>query len=187
MRCLDLGEPARDQIERLIPAGFAKVASPSRISGLVRRSGAVDVIPGELALDASGDAIGRAVARARSLGCAGPWSRRRSCSPRRNRCKLFLFLLDALFAHGGFDLGDARGWRRKPVSGSMPLTTSIMPSEPACGRPVKNPAWPSIDFSMSALQGQTVTQWPQETQLDSPIVRAAIPQHAGMSDLPVDG
>ena len=23
---------------------------------------------------------------------------------------------------------------------------------------------------MSALQGQTVTQWPQETQLDSPIV-----------------
>ncbi len=34
---------------------------------------------------------------------------------------------------------------------------------------VINPASPIIDFSIKALQGQTVTQWPQETQLDSPI------------------
>ena len=42
--------------------------------------------------------------------------------------------------------------------------------------PVRKPAWPSIDFSISALHGQTVTQWPQETQLDSPIVEP--PSHS---------
>jgi hypothetical protein len=35
---------------------------------------------------------------------------------------------------------------------------------------VKKPAWPSIDFSISALHRQTVTQCPHETQLDSWIV-----------------
>src|SRR6267143_204210 len=57
-----------------------------------------------------------------------------------------------------------------PVSGSTPLTISIMPLRADFFRDVRNPAWPSMVFSMSALHGQTVTQWPQETQLDSPMV-----------------
>ena len=56
------------------------------------------------------------------------------------------------------------------MSGSMPLMTSIMPSSAVFGKAVKKPACPIMDFSISALQGQTVTQWPHETQLDSPIV-----------------
>src|SRR5207245_9299214 len=55
------------------------------------------------------------------------------------------------------------------VSGAMPLTTSIIPFSVRLGIPVRNPACPSMDFSIRALQGQTVTQWPQETQLESPI------------------
>ena len=51
-----------------------------------------------------------------------------------------------------------------------------MPFSVDFGSAVKKPAWPSIDFSISALQGQTVTQWPQETQLDSPIVEP--PSHS---------
>jgi hypothetical protein len=42
-------------------------------------------------------------------------------------------------------------------------------------KPVRKPAWPTMVFSMRALQGQTVTQWPQETQLDSPM--GAPPSH----------
>src|ERR1700757_2132642 len=63
-------------------------------------------------------------------------------------------------------------WRMlpKPVSGSTPLTTSIMPPKASFFRDVRNPACPSIVFSIRALQGQTVTQCPHETQLDSPIV-----------------
>src|SRR6266446_6281448 len=52
----------------------------------------------------------------------------------------------------------------------MPLTTSIIPFKAACGIAVIYPASPSIDFSIRALQGQTVIQCPQDTQLDSPIV-----------------
>ncbi len=40
---------------------------------------------------------------------------------------------------------------------------------------------------MSALQGQTVTQWPQETQLEPSIFVAAVPEDAGVVALPVDG
>src|ERR1700752_2046311 len=58
----------------------------------------------------------------------------------------------------------------KPVSGSIPFTKSIMPSNAGFGSPVKKPAWPSIDVSINALHGQTDTQWPHDTQLDSPIV-----------------
>ncbi len=63
-------------------------------------------------------------------------------------------------------------WRMgpRPVSGSIALTTSIMPLSAAFRRAVKKPAWPSMLFSIKALQGHTVTQCPQETQLDSPIV-----------------
>ena len=68
----------------------------------------------------------------------------------------------------------------------MPLTTSIMPSSAVLGRPVKKPAWPSMDFSISALQGQTVTQWPQETQLDSPMVEPPSHSTRGMRIFPVD-
>ena len=45
-----------------------------------------------------------------------------------------------------------------PVSGSTPLTISIMPLRADFFRDVRNPAWPSMVFSISALQGQTVTQ-----------------------------
>src|SRR5215470_17822565 len=56
-----------------------------------------------------------------------------------------------------------------PASGSTALTKSIIPFSASLGRPLRKPACPSMDFSISALQGHTVTQWPQETQLDSPI------------------
>src|ERR1700686_179190 len=45
-----------------------------------------------------------------------------------------------------------------PVSGSTPLTTSIIEFSARLEMPVRNPACPSMDFSMSALHGQTVTQ-----------------------------
>ena len=51
---------------------------------------------------------------------------------------------------------------------------------------MKNPACPSIDFSIKALQGQTVTQWPQETQLDSADSRATVPQHPRVWVFPID-
>src|ERR1700719_2652539 len=70
---------------------------------------------------------------------------------------------------------DTRKMETNPVSGSTPLTTSIMEFSARLEIPVRNPACPSMDFSMSALHGQTVTQRPQETQLDSPIV--APPSH----------
>src|SRR5947209_8477604 len=57
----------------------------------------------------------------------------------------------------------------KPVCGSTALTKSIIPSNTLGGNAVRYPASPSMDFSISALQGQTETQWPQETQLDSPM------------------
>src|ERR1700685_1668510 len=65
---------------------------------------------------------------------------------------------------------DTRMMEPYPVSGSTPLTTSIMEFSAFLEMPVRKPACPSMDFSMSALHGQTVTQWPQETQLDSPMV-----------------
>src|SRR5258708_37047236 len=46
----------------------------------------------------------------------------------------------------------------KPASGSTSFTTSIMPASAFFGSAEKNPACPSIDFSIKALQGQTVTQ-----------------------------
>src|SRR3984885_1081275 len=64
---------------------------------------------------------------------------------------------------------DTRKMEPYPVSGSTPLTTSIMEFSVFLEIPVRNPAWPSMDFSISALHGQTVTQWPQERQLDSPM------------------
>src|SRR6266849_8427555 len=67
-------------------------------------------------------------------------------------------------------ISDTRRMAPYPVSGSTPLTTSIMPSSACLEIPVRNPACPSMDFSIRALHGQTVMQWPQETQLDSPMV-----------------
>src|SRR5207245_4650286 len=49
------------------------------------------------------------------------------------------------------------------------LTISIMPSKAVFGNAVRNPALPTIDFSINALQGHTLMQWPHDTQLDSPI------------------
>src|ERR1700719_1910445 len=65
---------------------------------------------------------------------------------------------------------DRRSMDPNPVSGSTPFTTSIMEFNARLEIPVRNPACPSMDFSISALHGQPVTQWPQETQLDSPMV-----------------
>src|ERR1700694_4097939 len=67
-------------------------------------------------------------------------------------------------------ISDTRRMEPYPVSGSTPLTTSIMPLSARLEMPVRNPACPSMYFARSALHGQTVTQWPQETQLDSPMV-----------------
>ena len=71
--------------------------------------------------------------------------------------------------------------------GSTALTTSMAGREHVgSGRPVKWPACPIMDFSISALQGQTVTQWPQLTHDDSPA--GTPPSHStrGTSRLPVD-
>ena len=43
-----------------------------------------------------------------------------------------------------------------------------------------------MDFSISALQGQTVTQWPQETQLEPAICSPPSHRTRGMFALPVD-
>src|SRR5246500_3071092 len=70
-------------------------------------------------------------------------------------------------------MADSTSDKRKmglyPVSGSTSLTTSIMAFRAFLETPVRNPACPSMDFSMSALHGHTVTQWPQETQLEPSI------------------
>ncbi len=50
----------------------------------------------------------------------------------------------------------------------MALTTFTAGVNTFSGSPVKCPAAPIMDFSMSALHGQTVTQWPQLTHDDSP-------------------
>src|ERR1700675_1232703 len=55
-------------------------------------------------------------------------------------------------------ISDTRKMEPYPVSGSTPLPTSIMEFSARLEMPVRNPACPSIDFSMSALHGQTVTQ-----------------------------
>src|SRR6266852_4842408 len=73
-------------------------------------------------------------------------------------------------------ISDTRKMEPYPVSGSTPFTMSIMELSVRFEIPVRNPACPSMDFSISALHGQTVTQWPQETQLDSPIVEP--PSHS---------
>src|ERR1700720_3365053 len=48
--------------------------------------------------------------------------------------------------------------------GSTSLTRLIIGVRMSSFIAVINPAWPSIDFSIRALQGQTVTHWPQLTQ-----------------------
>ena len=60
----------------------------------------------------------------------------------------------------------------KPVAGSSALTAPIMASFAGSGSAVNTPAWPSMVVSISALHGQTLTHWPQETQLDSSIGRS---------------
>src|SRR4051794_22190907 len=59
--------------------------------------------------------------------------------------------------------------------GSMSLTRSIIGDRISSFSPVMNPASPSIDFSISALQGHAVTHWPQPTQEESLIF--APPSH----------
>src|SRR5882762_7902077 len=66
-------------------------------------------------------------------------------------------------------ISDTRRMAPYPVSGSTPLTTSIMPSSAGLEIPLRDPGGPTMDFSMSVLHGQTGKACPQETQLDSPI------------------
>jgi len=47
-----------------------------------------------------------------------------------------------------------------PVSGSILDERRSWSFSARLEMPVRNPACPSMDFSMSALHGQTVTQWP---------------------------
>ncbi len=61
------------------------------------------------------------------------------------------------------------------VTGGAPMvcssffTRSIIGRLMSWGSAVKGPASGCMVFSSSALHGQTVTQWPQLTQLDSSI------------------
>ena len=57
----------------------------------------------------------------------------------------------------------------RPALASTPLTTSMAASQTGSGMPVNRPASPIMEFSIRALQGQTVTQCPQLTQLLSPM------------------
>src|SRR6478736_10362901 len=61
-----------------------------------------------------------------------------------------------------------------------------MPSNAGFVNVVKKPAWPIMDFSISALQGHTVTQWPHETQLDSPIAEPPSHSTRGVRVLPAN-
>ena len=72
------------------------------------------------------------------------------------------------------------------MCGSTALTISIIGRLTVSGSPVRSPASPSIVVSISALHGQTVTQWPQETQLDSLIGAPPSHKHAGLLQAPVD-
>src|SRR5262249_30258101 len=65
---------------------------------------------------------------------------------------------------------DTRSTVPNPVSFSTPFTSSIIPLITGFASPVRKPACPIIDFSISALHGHTVTQCPHETQLDPAIV-----------------
>src|SRR5579872_2189117 len=55
-------------------------------------------------------------------------------------------------------ISDTRKMGPNPVSGSTFLTASIMEFNAFLDIPVRNPARPSMDFSISALHGHTVTQ-----------------------------
>lgn len=57
-----------------------------------------------------------------------------------------------------------------PIVCSSALAASIIGRLSDCGRLVKGPASGCMVFSISALQGQTVTQWPQLTQLEPAMV-----------------
>ena len=52
--------------------------------------------------------------------------------------------------------------------------------------PVINPASPSIDFSINALQGQTVTHCPQLTQDESLILTPLSQITRGRSKVPIN-
>src|SRR5690606_10545809 len=54
-----------------------------------------------------------------------------------------------------------------PYPVSTFFVSSIIPLMVSGSIPVKWPASPSIDFSIKALHGQTVTHWPQDTHDDS--------------------
>ena len=69
--------------------------------------------------------------------------------------------------------------------GSTSLTRSIIGVKISSFNPVINPASPSIDFSINALQGQTVTQWPQPTQEESLIFAPPSHRTIGRSLFPI--
>ena len=65
--------------------------------------------------------------------------------------------------------------------GSTRLVTSIICWRVRSPTPVRKPASPSMEFSISALHGQTVTQWPHETHDDSLIGTSASQMTRGRS------
>ena len=101
----DFGEFAGDEGEGFIPGSFAEaVAFPNQRLG--EPVGTVDVLPAKLALDAGGDAVGRAVGGfdledvALGFGLLGPDVKAAADTAVRTDG---LGLLNTLFAHRGFD------------------------------------------------------------------------------------
>ena len=70
-----------------------------------------------------------------------------------------------------------------PISGSIFFTVPIMVSSTFGGSPVRNPAWPIMDFSISALHGQTVMQCPHETHEEPAITSPPSHSTRGCSDV----
>jgi hypothetical protein len=68
-----------------------------------------------------------------------------------------LGLADTVFPHCLFGLGKLKN-RSKACFWFNALDPSIIPLSADFRSEVKKPACPSMDFSISALQGQTVTQ-----------------------------
>ena len=103
-------ESAGDQVESLVPAGFAETVAlaDQRLGEAIRL---VDEIPGELAFDAGGDAVGGAFGRLdfQDVAVLGPDIEAASDAAIGADG---LGAPDARFAHGRFGFGNAAGSSR---------------------------------------------------------------------------
>src|SRR3984893_15552075 len=166
--CVLISENLRATRPRASSQLASRNLSPSRIRGLVRRSGAFTKSQPnfpftQVEIPFVGPSAGSTFGMWRSL----VQTSKLQPTPQSVHTVLVRRMRDSRMADS---ISDTRMMAPYPVSGSTSLTTSIMPSSARLEIPVRNPAWPSMDFSISALHGQTVMQWPQETQLDSPMV-----------------